>query len=638
MRAIPLLLTLVSALATQAQASRLDSSVDGLDPLIERAYSGDWAVLVELAVPFALEAEMDLASIAEQRAAIEAAQDELLEELELPEALVTRFEVVPYLALEAPPELLPVLAEMSVVGRIVEDGLSRASLLRSTEVIEAQKLHRDGDEGAGQVVAILDTGIDTDHPVFEGRLVDQACFSKNLCPNNKTKQIGAGAAEACTSLSGCGHGTHVAGIAAGAATGVRAAGVAPKAKVLPINVFSRFDTKKACGDDPPCLLASDSHLLQALQHVYKQRKRFSIAAVNMSLGGGKHRSPCNKSSLRKIIQTLQSAGIATVIASGNDGYVDAVSFPACVPEAVTVGATDARGYSAEALPRFTNNDDQVDLLAPGVGILAAWGKGGWASASGTSMAAPHVTGALAALRSATRRVDSRTLVRHLASTGVAIPDPGRSDRLKRPSIRLAEALSRVEVMSAFFFMSRWYRAYSPAEDRTLFTMPIDLKWAGFPDSPDAVVNWGNGKAYVFKDHLYWRIDARSENVDPGYPRRIADHWPGLFPNGIEAAVNIDDRTTYFFRGDQVQAYDMAKDRAGPARSIADELGAGLPDHVDAALRYTNGKVYLFSGSDYYRWDPASKSVDPGYPGLTVRYWPGMSIPIDAAFVPHYPGM
>src|SRR5690606_18437039 len=178
------------------------------------------------------------------------------------------------------------------------------------------------------------------------RVVAQACFSaveenvESLCPNGQTSQIGENAADATTGkclLNGvnmCDHGTHVAGIAAGAG------GVAPGAGIIAIQVFSRINDEELCGE-PACVLAYESSLRLALEHVASLS--LPVAAVNLSLGGMPYESSCDDTeegrAFKPIFDDLLARGIATVVAAGNESF-EGVTFPACISSAVSVGAND----------------------------------------------------------------------------------------------------------------------------------------------------------------------------------------------------------------------------------------------------------------------------------------------------------
>lgn len=306
---------------------------------------------------------------------------------------------LPYVVAEVTAEQLDVLYPDPRFPAWSEDRIARATLADSGPLVQAPQLWAAGGRGAGQTVAILDTGVDAAHPFLAGRVVLEACFSttsvanrsSSVCPNNQGEQIGAGAARPCNA-AGCEHGTHVAGIAAG--RGEAFSGVAPDAEIIAVQVFSRF-TGAACGGQSPCVASFTSDQIRALDFVLQQAATRHVASANMSLGGGRSTTACDADLTKPVIDQLRAAGVATVIASGNDGFRDSVSFPGCISSAVTVGATS----KSDEVASFSNCGPQVDLHAPGVNINSSVPNGRFASFSGTSMATPHVAGAFAALRS-----------------------------------------------------------------------------------------------------------------------------------------------------------------------------------------------------------------------------------------------
>jgi subtilisin family serine protease len=161
--------------------------------------------------------------------------------------------------------------------------------------------------------------------------------------------------------------------------------------------------------------------------VLQQAGQRSIPAVNMSLGGGRSTQHCDFDLTKPIIDQLRAAGVATAIASGNDGFRESVSFPGCISTAVTVGATSKQDQLAD----FSNCGPQVDLHAPGVSINSSVPGGRFASFNGTSMATPHVAGAFAALKSAHPAATIDQIEKALKDTGVDVGG--------RPRIRLLEA-------------------------------------------------------------------------------------------------------------------------------------------------------------------------------------------------------
>lgn len=263
-----------------------------------------------------------------------------------------------------------------------------------------------GDDRVDVDIAIIDTGIDLDHPdlnVFKDK-----SFIKRVKSGNDDN----------------GHGTHVAGIAAALDNGIGVVGVAPGARLWALKVLDRTGS------------GYFSDVIKAIDYV--TGKAGEIEVVNMSLGGtGK------LDSLRTAIQNSVAVGVVYVVAAGNsskDVYGNDGVFgtnddfiPASYPEVAAISAmgdTDglagglgpntSRGTADDTFADFTNFSNSVaaenpvtssgnpvtssgaaiDLAAPGVDIYSTWKDGGYNTISGTSMAAPHVAGA-AALEAAT---------------------------------------------------------------------------------------------------------------------------------------------------------------------------------------------------------------------------------------------
>jgi subtilisin family serine protease len=319
---------------------------------------------------------------------------------------------------------LTAMAKDSSIAQVVEDELALASLADSGPLVGAPQAHALGARGGGQTVAILDTGVDAAHPFFGGRLKGEACFSTtsasqgatSACPNGQSSMIGAGAAKPCAA-DGCDHGTHVAGIAAGG--GPNFSGMAPDAAILAVQVFSVFDARTCAGfgQTGPCVASFTSDQIRALDYVLNQARAAPIAAINMSLGGGRSTGACDNDVTKPVIDDLRAAGVATVIAAGNDGFRDSVSRPGCISTAITVAATD----KSDRIARFSNLSPVVDVFAPGVSIQSAVPPDRFAALSGTSMAAPHIAGAIAGLRSLKPGASLAEIEAALARTGVAIP-------------------------------------------------------------------------------------------------------------------------------------------------------------------------------------------------------------------------
>src|SRR5262245_50991206 len=419
--------------------------------LQERArLEGQVRVIVELWLPgfrHVGEGALGRAAIAAQRRDVATVASQVLARLKpYQHRIHRRFVTAPLLALEVDESGLRELqAASSLVRRVLEDRLLAPSLLDGVPLIGADQAHAQGFGGTGMMVAVIDSGVDAQHPMLAGRFVEGAVCSTTLGtrsttlrPNGLDEQVGPGAAKDCT-LEGCWHGTHVAGIVAG--NGVVAeipiVGVAPGASLMAVQIFSRFDGFFDCGGAPPCIRAFTSDVIAGLERVYLLHDTHAFAAVNMSLGGGLFSSACDDEPYKPIIDNLRSVGIATVVAAGNDGATDQISSPACISTAVSVGATTKEDQVAS----FSDVAPFLSLFAPGDEILSAYPGDELAVASGTSMAAPHVAGAWAVLKQAVPSAGVNEILEALQSTGLPITDTRAATGTTVPRIRVDLGLS-----------------------------------------------------------------------------------------------------------------------------------------------------------------------------------------------------
>ena len=406
---------------------------------------GTVRVLVELQASFVPEPHLPTAAHAlAQRQNISAIQGLVQRSLRgIAHRIVRDFRgAVPVMAIQVGPDGLHQLESLrGIVARVTEDRPRRLALSESVPRIQADQAVALGYDGSGAVIVVMDTGIEKDHPFFQdgigaSRVVAEACFSSNdpsasatsLCPGAPSTPGGTwtdapGSGEACSLLiDGCNHGTLVAGIAAGRHASLN--GVAPGAELIAIQVFSQFNDPVFCGGAAltPCVGSYPSDQLAGSLYVRDTLLATfpNIAAINLSLGSGGFSIPCDLDfpAEAALIADLRARGVATVVASGNEGRTNAVAAPACIGSAVSVGATT--DPPAEVVASFSNRAPGMSLLAPGLSIDTSTTGGAFESANGTSMAAPHVAGVFALFKQAVPAATVDEVLAALKTTGATV--------------------------------------------------------------------------------------------------------------------------------------------------------------------------------------------------------------------------
>jgi hypothetical protein len=332
--------------------------------------------------------------MAELRRDVARAQDDAMARVTEAELRVgRRYTAVPALSAVAHDEtaLLRLASDPSVL-RIDLDLPGTGMLGTSVPFIGGDLRHARGNGGAGVVVAVLDTGADTDNPDLADALVAEACFGDNnnsiddvgFCPGGSDRETGPGSAE-----DDAGHGTHVSGIVLSNGT-ISGAGVAPDASLVAIKVL---DNCSFAG----CFFAF-SEIVAALDYIIAN-PGLGVQIINMSLGtGALFSGTCDNATAGAMagaaaVNTLRANGVITFAAAGNDGSGTQMPLPACLSNVVSVGSVDTNDVVAGS----SNSNETTDIFAPGVGISSLAVGGGTRNAGGTSMAAPHAAGCAALL-------------------------------------------------------------------------------------------------------------------------------------------------------------------------------------------------------------------------------------------------
>ncbi|WP_109474381.1 S8 family serine peptidase [Ornithinimicrobium cavernae] len=295
-------------------------------------------------------------------------------------------------------------AALAGLDKIWLDAPVAATLEHSVPQIGAPTAWDLGFDGTGVTVAVLDSGIDAEHPDLAGQVVASENFS-----------------DADTTDDRAGHGTHVASTIAGtgAASDGRFVGVAPGASLINAKVLNDYGN------------GSTSGVIDGMEWAAQQ----GADIVNMSLGvRGFYTDGTDPGSLA--VNTItEEYGTLFVIAAGNEGPRDGtVTSPGAADLALTVGAVDRNddiAYFSSRGPRFGDSAVKPEITGPGVDIVAARAGGTnpmfpfddhYTYMSGTSMATPHVVGAAALLAQARPELTGQELKAVLVGTAVPNED------------------------------------------------------------------------------------------------------------------------------------------------------------------------------------------------------------------------
>ena len=396
---------------------------------VREALSTDGAAQVVIALTQPPSMETQPIDLERLRREISELQDDVLSGLRADEYTPGhKYRVVPGLTgtIKTEQGLSKLAAHQNVV-RIDLDVPTSVSLASTVPLIGADAWHRRGITGQGVSVAVLDTGLDTDHNDLSDDLLHEECFVSvgGGCPNGHNRQSGAGAAE-----DGNGHGTQVTGIITSRGT-ISSVGVAPDAAIVAIKILA--DNGEGVVSD----------WLAGLDFILADRP--DVDVINMSLGtfelfsGNCDNATSYNMLTASIIDNLRANGIISFAASGNDGSGTQMSSPACISNVVSVGATDDSDNVAD----FTNSNTTLDIMAPGVNITSTGLANDTASADGTSLASPHAAGCAALLIEASVATTPDQIESRLETSKVQVTDAKNNLTFPRIDCRPAEEVEEV---------------------------------------------------------------------------------------------------------------------------------------------------------------------------------------------------
>ncbi|MEZ4734863.1 MAG: S8 family serine peptidase [Caldilineaceae bacterium] len=338
-----------------------------------------------------------------------------------------------------------------LVRAIQLDHPGGAHLYESLPALGGDFVHnRYGITGRGITVAILDSGIDSDHPALANDLVAQHCFTTGGCPPN-------GSSESDSAEDESGHGTHVAGVITASGT---VTGFAPAADIVAVRVLDQNGSGYV------------SDWVAGLDWVRTHLATTPVQLVNMSLGTfALYADNCDAQELllAQAVNQLRAQGVTIFASSGNQGSSSRLAAPACNSGVVAVGATydedvgrqpsvgtyQSRFGSSwpacvdstttlQTITCFTNSNGQLDLVAPGAPILSTYIGGGTATYWGTSQASPTAAGIAALLLERRPSLTPDQLEAVLKGSGAPLVDPKNNRPFPLINARTAiEAVSPV---------------------------------------------------------------------------------------------------------------------------------------------------------------------------------------------------
>jgi hypothetical protein len=341
---------------------------------------------------------------------------------------------------------------------------------------------------------------------IKGKAVKVAVFDTGIAGHSDLKITGGasfveGSAEY---IDDNGHGTHVAGTIAALNNQEGVVGVAPEVELYAVKVLDQNGG------------GNYSHVIQGIDWAVENE----INIVSMSFGGLNY-----SSALHQAIQQATTEGILFVAAAGNYGYgEEKEAYPARYPEVISVGAVDPSHERAS----FSSTGKELDLVAPGVSILSTTFDGNYGFMSGTSMAAPHTTGAAALLWSQYPELTNEQIKRKLIESAIPLGD---KHEYGNGLVSITNALGINSVPSE--------ESQTPPEENTIKDVPINKDLSVYN-----TIYGGLGKDLIqlFNKALENGNEDKAKEIDDLYNKLLLDLVELFKPfeeAGIEVSSNKD---------------------------------------------------------------------------------------------------
>ncbi|GGI45791.1 hypothetical protein GCM10008018_13890 [Paenibacillus marchantiophytorum] len=406
--------------------------------------------------------------------------------------------------------------------------------------VGADLLTEKNQRGNAIRIAILDTGI-SDHPDLQVK--GGVSFVEGVTGYQDDN----------------GHGTHVAGTIAALDNRIGVIGVAPQSEIFAVKVLNQTGT------------GTYSQVIQGIEWAIQNRMNI----ISISFGGSD-----NSRALHEAIQAATEQGILVVAAAGNSGKgAETETYPALYPETISVGAVTKQHLRAD----YSSSGNEIDLVAPGSEILSTTSDQDYGNLSGTSMAAPHVTGSLAALWSAHKNWTGEQVKNKLFETATRL---GGNQEYGHGLVNLARALGVID------------KPIPPA-----VAGPIETS------SQDPLIQWDRELLQINNRLLgLKKLALKENNIEAA--KKIEDHYNELLienlilHSGMTPVVPPDAETTvgqsvYSSVNSSVYAnFEIRKDQFDGLKlkyqESVNEFQALLPNYVDEdpAVSILDNRLYL----------------------------------------------